>query len=75
MDHFINNAPYTCFVNYFVRDKMRNDNFDSLFLSNKKYAQFENFRGLMSYNKLSFNIKLKSEFEGEKTGYFWFHSL
>ena len=25
----------------------------------------------MSHDKLSFNIKLKSEFEGEKTGYFW----
>ena len=62
---------YTCFANRFVRGKVRNDNFDPLFLSNKKYAHFENFRELMSHNKLSFNIKIKSDFEGEKIGDFW----
>jgi len=63
---------WTCKMTY---SSFVNNNFNPLYLSNKRYAQFEIFRGWMFDDIQSFTTKIVSKLEVHETGDFCGHSL
>jgi len=49
---------------------MYSDQFNPSYLSNKRYAQFEIFRGLMFHDVQLFTAKIDSNFDVHETGDF-----